>query len=536
MPLELIAGLLGLAFASALLPLVTRWARELSLLDIPDDDRRRHAVPTPRVGGVAIFVAVVLATAIVLTLARTMSEQQIQMTPIWPALLLGAAIVWVTGLVDDIRGVVPMIKLIAHATAAMIVIAAGFKVETITLAGGSTFSLGFLAIPVTILWIVGLTNAFNLIDGVDGLATTFALIGLTMVLLVEMMLGSSHSLIITTATLGAMLAFMRHNRPPAKIFLGDSGSTTLGFLLAIQLVVSATNQSGITYAGVPLFALAYPITDTMIAIARRWLRGHPFSRADGRHIHHQLLAIGLSPRRTVDLLGLLFASVAVMGIAIAFAPARITLALVTGGSILMFALFVYGVRWLGYHEFSEFASSVVSVVRNARRHVQHKIRASDLAGQLSKAKSLEELRLLLGGAAEELGLLEVTLETESPHFVGPAHRRLAPISQRPFRIDIPIAWEYADGHIGEATLRFWCERPNTFTHIGVERLATNLSAGVQQWFEANGHQLPQPSERRHAATEGRTEHFQPARRHSQGTDTRTISAALDSIDGTTTLS
>src|ERR1051325_999430 len=113
---------------------------------------------------------------------------------------------------------------------------------------------------------------------------------------------------------------MRYNRPPAKVFLGDSGSTTIGFFLAIQLAMSATGGHHETYALVPIFALAYPLTDTTVAIARRWLRGHPFSRADGRHIHHQILALGLSPRRTVDLLGLFFACVAILGVSITFAP------------------------------------------------------------------------------------------------------------------------------------------------------------------------------------------------------------------------
>jgi UDP-GlcNAc:undecaprenyl-phosphate/decaprenyl-phosphate GlcNAc-1-phosphate transferase len=498
MLLELLAAVGGFAIASMFLPLVIRWARQQSVLDYPDDIRRRHASPTPRLGGVAIFTAVALAGMIGLVQGGTPG-----IPSIWPGLLLGASIVFVIGVIDDIRGVLPIMKLIGHSTAAAVVIAYGFSVEAITLGGGLTIHLGYFAVPVTIFWIVGITNAFNLIDGVDGLASTFALIGLITVVVVEIMVKPTPQLIISAAAIGSLFAFMRYNRNPAKIFLGDSGSTTLGFFLSIQLAMSATGVNGETYALVPIFALAYPLTDTGVAIARRWLRGHPLSRADGRHIHHQLLALGMSPRRTVDLLGLLFSAVAVMGVSIVFAPPRVTFALATGGTIFAFTALVYGVRWLGYHEFSEFATSIVSVALNARSHVRKKIRASDLAVKLKGAESLDDLKQILGDGAEELGLLELTLDTHAGHLQGPSHRRLGPKNVRPLRVECPIVWEVpgAQGQVREATLRFWCDRPGVYTHLGVERLATRIAPAVQTWFEVNAHRIPpemreRPAERR----------------------------------------
>jgi len=495
MLLELVAGVLGFALASLLLPLVIRWAVERSVLDIPDDVRHRHSAPTPRVGGIAVFVAVILAA--LAALWWNPSALGAHTAPFWPGVLLGATIVFVTGLVDDIRGVVPTIKLIGHATAAFVVIASGFHFDTIAVVGPISFTLGYAAIPLTVLWIVGITNAFNLIDGVDGLAATFALIGLVAAVIVDLMVKPAHSLVVATATLGAMFAFLRYNRPPARVFLGDSGSTTLGFFLSIQLIISATDAAHGTYALVPLFALAYPITDTAVAIARRWLRGHPFSRADGRHIHHQLLTIGLSQRRTVGVLGLVFASAAVMGISVTFAPPRVVLALASGGTILLFTIVVYGIRWLGYHEFSAFASSVVSVVRNARCHVRNKIRASDLAAQLARAQSLDELKLMLGAGAEDLGFHEIALETNPGPYIGPSSRHISPKQNRPLHISCPIAWEAPDGTVGEATIRFWCERPNAYTHLGVERLVMHLAPAVQHWFESNRVAVAMRAERRH---------------------------------------
>src|SRR5439155_18380848 len=179
--------------------------------------------------------------------------------------LIGASIVFLIGLVDDIRGVSPLLKLIGHSAAALIVAAYGFHVDAVTLAGNRTILLGQASIPITVLWIVGITNAFNLIDGVDGLAATFALIGLITVAVAEILVGLfHHSLVVVAVAVGAMFAFLRYNRAPAKVFLGDAGSTTLGFFLSIELWVSSTTPANITYALVPIFALAYPITDTTI--------------------------------------------------------------------------------------------------------------------------------------------------------------------------------------------------------------------------------------------------------------------------------
>ena len=508
---ELVAGAFGFGVVSLLLPLIIKWARGKSLLDVPDDDRRRHAAPTPRLGGIAVFLAMVLAGAAVFAWDARNAPALGQVHPLWIGFLIGASIVFAIGLIDDIRGVSPLLKLLGHSTAALIVVAYGFHVDAVTLAGNRTIALGNWAIPITVLWIVGITNAFNLIDGVDGLASTFALIGLCTVAVAEILVGRfHHPLTVVAVAAGAMFAFLRYNRAPAKVFLGDAGSTTLGFFLSIQLWVSATTPDDVTYALVPLFALAYPITDTTIAIARRWLRGHKFSRADGRHIHHQLLAIGISPQRTVDILAVVFSAVALMGISIALAPPRVTFALVIAGSILLFTLLVYAVRWLGYHEFSALGSSIVSVVVNARGHIRRKIIAGDVAAELGRARSVEELRRILNDCAEELGFLEVSMESASMPYVGPSFQQISPIDKRPFRIDCPVAWTQPDGEVQEAILRFWCARPAMYRYVGAERLIARVVPAVQQWLVAHppGENIA-PAVRR---TSGATRVLDPAER------------------------
>jgi UDP-GlcNAc:undecaprenyl-phosphate/decaprenyl-phosphate GlcNAc-1-phosphate transferase len=483
---ELVAVVLSFAVAFALHPLIIRLAHQRELFDTPDGRRHHHAAPTPRLGGIPIFSATVLASAVGFALDHHAASAVYPLTPTWPGILIGASIVFLTGVVDDLRGLPPMFKLLAHVTAALVAVAYGFRVDAITFGGGHAFHLGVAAVPITVFWMVGLTNAFNLIDGVDGLAATCALIGLGTGIIVEYMLAPVRPLVVTMALFGAVLAFTRFNRSPAKIFLGDSGSTTLGFFLSIRLAISATDGAGLTYPAIALCAAAYPIFDTTISIARRWLRGHAFSRADGRHIHHQFLALGLSAKRTVELIGLIFAGIAVLGVSITFAPPQVTLLFGIAGAVLLLTMFVYGIRWLGYTEFTEFGASVASVVRNARRHVRNKIVANDLAAALSRVQSVEEVKHILETCAEELGFVDVSLETNlSAYGPLPSHRQLAPLDERPFRVDCPIAWQLPGGEIQEAVLRFWCEPSANRGYFGAERLAARITPAVQQWMRTH---------------------------------------------------
>ena len=500
---QLAAGILAFLIAMVVIPFVNRWAREFRLLDMPDAGRRRHAFPTPRLGGIGIFVAAIGATAATWGWAGATGDSTATQPALWPALLAGATVIFLTGLVDDVRGLGPMPKLLAQGSAALILIGSGFQIDHLTLAGGSSISLGILSLPVTLLWIVGLTNAFNLIDGIDGLAGTFALIGLMAAVCAQALLGNSDSLVLVAAVMGAVLAFLRFNSAPAKIFLGDAGSMTLGFFLSVQLVLSATNAQGWTFAIIPIFAVAYPLLDAMVAMARRWLRGHPFSTADGRHIHHQVLAIGLSPRRAVDLLTVIFFTVATMGVLIAFAPPRVTLALIVGVLILLFTTALYGIRWLGYHEFTELGASIASLVRNARASLQKKIVAGDVVTRLDGVRTVDELRKVLNDSAEDLGFLEVTVETSSVPFIGPKFRQISPAAARPLRVDVPVVQKHTDGSVHDATVRFWCERPSASRYVGAERVISRLIPAVQRWLDE--HPAPPPAvheEQRHNRVSG----------------------------------
>jgi UDP-GlcNAc:undecaprenyl-phosphate GlcNAc-1-phosphate transferase len=474
---------LGLSVTWLLIPVIIHQAHERGMLDEPDGERRLHRTAVPRLGGVGIFIGTAVTSLIVLAIGFGTGQANLPYPTLLPGVALGAALIFATGLVDDLRGLGPRGKLVLQTLAAIAVVGFGFRIDNLILtATGGSLSLGYLSIPLTIFWIVGMTNAFNLIDGVDGLAGSVALIALATSIGVDIYLHDPRSLVISLAMLGAVFGFLRYNNNPARIFLGDSGSMTLGFFLAIRLVISSTTTDGRTYALVPLFALAFPLLDTFIAIARRWLRGHPFSRADGRHIHHQLLALGLAPRLAVDLLGIVFAGVAALGISITFAPPQFTLAFFFATILLAIATFVYGARWLRYGEFAELALSVASVIRNARLVVREKIVANEVAEQIRRAQTLEEVRELLGGLVDDLRVLDIELVAGNVHHHGPERQQISPPDQLPIRLDYPFAW-HTDGGTREIILRLWSTRPESGEHPATERVATRIGPALEEWFQ-----------------------------------------------------
>jgi UDP-GlcNAc:undecaprenyl-phosphate GlcNAc-1-phosphate transferase len=486
---HLTALLLGFGVTSLLIPRIIAFAHKNAVLDFPNDRRRVHRVPVPRLGGVAIFVGTAVGSGAVLVWSALRGTLSLAVPALLPGVIIGATLVFFVGLVDDLRGVYPRGKLIAQSLAAAAVIAFGFSIDTVALStSGTAFSLGIFAIPVTIAWIVGMTNAFNLIDGADGLAGTFALIGLVTAVGVDLYLHDVRSLAITVALLGAVFAFLRYNHSPARIFLGDSGSMVIGFFLAIRLVIASTTTDGRTIVLVPLFALAFPLVDTGIAIARRWLAGHPFSRADGRHIHHQVLALGIPTRLTVDLLGLFFLGVAALGLSISFAPPRFTLAFLVVTAIFMFAAFVYGTRWLRYGEFAELAKSVRSVVRFARTVVREKIRTNEVAAQIGAAKSFEEVRALLDELVDDVRVLDVELVAGDVRTHGPERQQISPPDQLPIRLDYPFVW-HSEAGSREVVLRLWSERPRHGVHPSTERVATRIGPVLEDWFRRHSQEL-----------------------------------------------
>lgn len=470
------------ALSVALMPLVRRAAVHKRLLDLPDADRRLHAQPIPRLGGVAVFVSVVLVA-----IAGAFFEDRQHVANLLPLIIsiaLGSTILFVIGIVDDIWRVRPSVKVLGQIIAALVVYRAGFRIDLITLAPASQVALGVLALPVTVLWIVGLSNAFNLVDGADGLAAGVAIVALVSTAISATILGDLTVVWCSLALLGAMLGFLRFNWPPARIFLGDSGSLVVGFLLAVLTVKGATRHNGAIYLLAPIFALAYPLLDTGISILRRWLRGEPLSRADGRHIHHQLRALGMGPRQSVLIICGLSAVTASLGLSATFAPPEFTIAITVAGAAMLVLIFVYGLRWLQYHEFLEAGASVNSAARNARAVIRDKIYARDVAVLLKRAESFDHLGAILEDCASSFRFVHVELQGRSAtrQFVEPLPVQVH--GARTWKLEYPVTrGDTMRSH--PIMLSIWSAIDGRGTPAGAERVAQILAPAIGSWLAAH---------------------------------------------------
>jgi len=279
-----LAALVG----TTIVVLPARWlAFRLGAVAEPGE-RRIHREPTARLGGLAIYLGFGLSAALFSTNPATLG------------LLLSAAVITTLMVFDDLRGVRPIFKLIFQIAASVLaVVAFGISINYIGLPGSQLIFLApAVAVPLTLLWFVGLQNTINLIDGVDGLAAGVVAIVAATLLLAAINRGESDIVILAGALIGACVGFLFFNWHPARIFMGDSGSNFLGFTLAALSVLSVAKGTVVLALIVPVAALAIPIVDTAWAIVRRRIRGKSIAAPDTEHLHHRLLDFGLSPQET----------------------------------------------------------------------------------------------------------------------------------------------------------------------------------------------------------------------------------------------
>ena len=292
--------LLAMAFAAAvsfmMTPPVKRFAEKVGAIDIPKDERRVHDHPIPRMGGLAIFIGFVLSLLIFVDVS----------TPVL-GILLGALIIVVMGAIDDIVNLNAWVKLAGQIVAAVVAIRCGIVFDAIS--NPNAFSeqttivlANYLPVPLTLLWIVGCTNAVNLIDGLDGLAVGVSTISSLTMLVVAMFVAEPSVAVILAALTGACLGFIPYNFNPAKIFMGDVGSQLLGFVLSTVSILGMFKFHAIITFLVPLLALAVPLADTTFAFFRRIIHGQSPFHADKGHFHHRLLALGLNQKQAVAVL------------------------------------------------------------------------------------------------------------------------------------------------------------------------------------------------------------------------------------------
>ena len=354
-PVSLAVALVALVVTNALTPTVRRIARRLGAIDYPGG-RRINTEPTPRLGGVAIYVGFLAAALIAMVITRSSDIVRtgpgmfirvptvVQTDRAILGIMVGATFLLAVGIYDDVRGMRPGIKFLAMVLAAAILIPFGLATQFVTHPlTGQSIPVGPWGALFTVVWVVAVVNVINLIDGVDGLAAGITAIAATTLLLTAFHKGDSVAISLGAALVGSAVGFLRHNFNPARIFMGDSGSMFLGYVLGGLSVMGLYKSYTAISLLVPILALGVPIVDTAFAIFRRFRGGRPIYLPDREHLHHRLLDRGLTQRQTVFLLYLVSAALG-LG-ALALAGVNRTASIVTLGVIA--AILLVGAQRMG---------------------------------------------------------------------------------------------------------------------------------------------------------------------------------------------
>lgn len=376
--------------AFILCPIFRDVFRSYNIVDRPGV-RKVHAYPIPRIGGIPVAIAYGV------TLLSFPASLPGHASLHW-MLLPGTAMIFLTGLLDDFFNLKPTYKLLGEMAAAVIAFFSGLRIESI---GDITVPV-WIGLPATVFWLLLSTNAFNLIDGLDGLCAGVGFIATLTFFGVALIQGNAALQYTTLPLAGALLGFLCHNFHPATMFLGDSGALLIGFLLGCYGVTSLQNTPALPGLAVPLLALAIPLTDVSLAIVRRFLKNRPIFGADQEHMHHRLLDQGLSPRRAVFVLYL----VATVGAAFALLLSepsfgRFQVFIVLGISLTAWA----GIRHLRYAEFD--VTGKLLFQGEFQRAVELRVGLAHLASALRRCKTEDEWWTVLVNAARRAGWTRV---------------------------------------------------------------------------------------------------------------------------------
>ncbi len=290
-----VALVLSMLVAFVSTPLVKNLAQKVGAVDVPKDARRMHDHPIPRMGGLAIFFGFMLSVLLF-----------VELTPQIKGMLLGAVIIVVLGIFDDIYSLRAWFKFIVQIVAALVAVCSGNVVEWLSnpniFSPNPWWNLGALSIPFTVIWIVAITNAVNLIDGLDGLACGVSTISSMTLLVIALVVPEPTVAILMAALAGGCIGFLPYNLNPAKIFMGDTGSTFLGFILAVVSIQGLFKLYTIISFVVPFLMLGLPIFDTAFAFIRRIAHGQNPMSPDRSHVHHRLIDMGLDQKQAVAVL------------------------------------------------------------------------------------------------------------------------------------------------------------------------------------------------------------------------------------------
>lgn len=383
---------MALSISLILTPIIRRKCVRHNLLDFPNDPRRIHTTPRPRLGGIAVYLAFYLPLFAIFFTNGVLQKLFIERSHMFFSLFVTSSLVFAIGVYDDIWGATVTQKFIVQVIAAAFLYVLGFKITLVSIPFVGPASLGVWGFPLTILWIVGVTNALNFIDGIDGLACGVGFFSISTMFILSIFLYRPLTALFAAALAGALLGFSMYNFAPASIFMGDSGSLFIGFIIAAISLQSSQKSSTAVVLLIPIIALGLPITDTLLAILRRVGKGlSPFS-ADREHIHHRLLNKGFSSRQVVLIL---------YGVTILLGSMALLMTTVNNNGLTLILIslsimVIAGLKMLGYSaDMALIQTMAHKRIQEKRQLLRHQQLTEEMMMELAAVSELIELKKLM---------------------------------------------------------------------------------------------------------------------------------------------
>lgn len=448
----------------ALTPIVRRICERFGWLDEPRDVRRVHRKAVPHLGGIAIFASVFIALAVLPFIENTITQSLRAYRSELLITLLPATLMLLLGVYDDLRGASPRFKFLVQGLAGALLYALGGHIDALSVPFiGSVALPTVLSFAVTVFWAIGITNAFNLIDGMDGLASGAALFASLVILVVALMLGHQLVIVLALALSGALVGFLRYNFNPASIFLGDSGTLFIGFLLAALSIQGTQKASTAVAVAIPLMTFGLPVIDTGFTMIRRFISGRPLFEADREHIHHMLLARGWSQRRVALVLYGVCALFGLLALLFISDAGRVTglVLFIVGVSV------VFAVGRLRYHEVDEVRASVKRNLTQRRQGAANNIHVRRASRAMSEAATLADIfaaaQKLLRFGQFIYATVEISCGDDDAHLTHALRRETGASEFRKLEVrDGSVCWSWERDEVKVADIadanRFWLLR------------------------------------------------------------------------------
>jgi UDP-GlcNAc:undecaprenyl-phosphate/decaprenyl-phosphate GlcNAc-1-phosphate transferase len=413
-------------------------------LSAPAGHRHLHNEAIPRLGGVAIVFSFLIATAMALFVGKFAihSARGLSLAPL-ATILPPAILIFLLGIYDDRRDATPLLKFLVQAVAGAMLFAGGLRIFALPVLFGTHRFSWVTGLALTIVWVIAITNAFNLIDGLDGLAAGSALFSTLVVFVVALLGNMSLISLVALALAGAIVGFLRYNFNPATIFLGDCGSLFIGFMLSALALYGSQKTPTIIAVAIPMVSFGLPILETSLSVLRRLISGRPVFTADREHIHHKLLQRGMSHRQVVIVLYGVSAIFALLSLFLLW-PTGSTLGLVL--AVLGTGIWM-GVQHLGYLEFGELRRVAQRTVTQRQVFVNN-LAIRRAAEEMKTAADFQDMCRIMGAAFEENDFDGFELRAESCSSSG--ELAVAQVTAFP-----PMRWRKPGSHVAPGFRNAW---------------------------------------------------------------------------------